>query len=460
LNGKEVTRNNILILGMNNSFSIKTICLLISGILLAAVFTSCKTTQQAVDYKDLSYLYNPTKNPINPQYNVINQADESSVLSVRFANSDLFFSEANPKSIPTAMVLITVKLFSLTQAKALTDTAVLNLSIVKVPGKMEYVFELPLKVEKSNEYLAEVKILDRLRLLVAQAFVQFNTLSTTNRYNFRVQGHFSKNKLFTPVLRTDEYINLVYSRAPIDSLFVSFYKPFREVPDPPSMLLPEKTLDYEPQKVVAIPYSDTLPIMFPKEGVYLCSTDRNIKDGFTFLNLGSTYPRLTSPEVMIEPLAYLASQDELAELRSAPKPKAALDEFWIKCGGNIDKARELIRIYYTRVMYSNYYFTSYKEGWRTERGMIYIIYGPPDRVYKTIDGESWGYKKPVISSRWGGRFTVSDSYLFFTFKKREEIFSDNDFYLSRTETLVTFWDKAISSWRKGIVFRLDNPKEF
>ena len=88
----------------------------------------------------------------------------------------------------------------------------------------------------------------------------------------------------------------------------------------------------------------------------------------------------------------------MADLRSAVKPKAALDDFWIKCGGNVDKARELIRIYYTRVLYSNYYFTSYKEGWRSERGMIYIIYGPPDKVYKTSEGESWGYKKPMIKS--------------------------------------------------------------
>ena len=72
----------------------------------------------------------------------------------------------------------------------------------------------------------------------------------------------------------------------------------------------------------------------------------------------------------------------LSAFKSAIKPKVALDDFWIKCGGNIDKARELIRIYYTRVFYSNYYFTSYKEGWRSERGMIYIIYGPPDKVYK------------------------------------------------------------------------------
>jgi GWxTD domain-containing protein len=443
---------------MKKSFSITTVCFLISGILLATVFYSCKTTQKTVDYKDLSYLYNPTKSPINPRYNVINQTDDASTLSVMFAASDLFFSEANPQGVPTASVLITVKLYNMNHGKSIADTAVLNLNIVKETGKAEYIFNMPLKIEKGMEYLAEVKILDRLRLLITQNFVQFNTLSITNRYNFMVQGHFDKNELFSPVLRLDEYINLLYTRGHIDSLFISFYKPFTEVPDPPSMLLPEKTLDYDPQQVVAIPYSDSLPIMFPKEGIYLCSVDRNIKDGFTFLNLGSSYPRVTTPEKMIEPLVFLASQDEMTDLKTAAKPKAALDDFWIKCGGNVDKARELIRIFYTRVLYSNYYFTSYKEGWRTERGMVYIIYGPPDKVYKTSEGEAWGYKKPVIKSKWGGRFAVTDSYLYFNFKKRENVFSDNDFYLSRSETLVTYWDKAIEKWRKGIVFRLDNPK--
>jgi GWxTD domain-containing protein len=458
LNGRKQRINNILILGMKKSYFIRIVSLMISGILLAAVFSSCKTTQQAVDYKDLSYLYNPTKSPINPRYSIINQTDESSELSVRFSTSDLLFSEANPVGVATAMVLVTVKLYNMSQGRAIADTAVLNLSIVKEVGKQEYIYKLPLKVDKGTEYLAEVKILDRLRLLVTQSFIQFNTLSNTNRYNFRLQGHFDKNELFSSVLRIDEYINLIYTRGHIDSLFISYYKPFREIPDPPSMLLPEKTLDYDPQQVVTIPYSDTLPMMFPKEGVYLCSVDRKIKEGFTFLNLGSTYPRVTTPETMIDPLGYLASQDEMTLMKSATKPKAALDEFWIKCGGNVDKARELIRIFYTRVLYSNYYFTSFKEGWRSERGMIYIIYGPPDKVYKTAEGESWGYKKPVIKSKWGGRFTISDSYMFFNFKRRENIFSDNDFYLSRSETLVTYWDRAIASWRKGIVFRLDNPK--
>lgn len=445
---------------MKNCFTYRTICLFLNIILFLGVLPSCKTTQQTVDPKDLSYLYNPIKNPVNPRYNITNQSDEESVLSVKFFASDLFFSEANPTGVPTALMLVTVKLFNISQGKLLADTAVYNLSIVKVEGKPEYVYNIPLKVGKGIEYLAEIKILDRLRLQVMQAFVPFNTLNDNNKYNFRAQGHFDKNELFNQVLRINEYVNLLYMKGHVDSLYISFYKPFREVPDPPSMLLPEKILNYKPDIVVAIPYSDTLPIMFPKEGIYLCSTGRDIADGFTFFNFGPSYPTLTTPEVMIEPLAYLASQEEVANLKSAAKPKLALDEFWIKCGGNVEKARELIRIYYTRVLYSNYYFTSYKEGWRSERGMIYIIYGPPDKVYKTSEGESWGYRKPVIKSSWGGRYTVTDDYLFFNFRKRESIFTDNDFYLSRNETLVTYWDKAILSWTKGIVFRLDNPADF
>lgn len=427
-------------------------------IMLILVATSCKTTQQAVDSKDLSYIYNPTKSPINTQYKVLNQSDKQSVLSVKFFANELFFSEANPQGVPTASILITVKLFNISLGKVLADTATYNLSIVKDAGKHEYVYNIPLKVKNNVEYIAEIKILDRLRLKVIQSFVSFNTLSYFNKYNFSIRGHFDKKELFDPVLRIDEYVNLVYQRQAVDSLYISYYKPFRDIPYPPSIIMPEKTIDYNPDKVAVIPYSDTVPMMLPKEGVYLCSVDKNLKDGYTLFNLGSSYPTMNNPDVMIEPLAYLASQNEIENLRSALKKKIALDDFWIQCGGNVDKARELIRIYYTRVLFANYYFTSYKEGWRSERGMIYIIYGPPDKVYKTSEGESWGYKKPGVKSKWGSRYTVNEEYLFFNFKKRENIFTDNDYYLSRSETLASNWDQAILSWRKGVVFRLDNPE--
>jgi len=162
---------------------------------------------------------------------------------------------------------------------------------------------------------------------------------------------------------------------------------------------------------------------------------------------------------MIEPLAYLANETEMEEMKASPRPKVALDEFWIKCGGNVEKSRELIRIYYTRVLYANYYFTSYKEGWRTDRGMIYILYGPPDKLYKSSEGEIWGYLEPAVESKWGTRYTVKEKYLYFNFRKRDNKFYDNEYSLSRSETVVSYWDQAVLAWRRGIVFRLDNPSD-
>ncbi len=428
------------------------------AVILTAFLSSCRTTKTTVDTKDLSYLYNPTRNTFNPGYFVSLESDESATVTVRFLSNELFFSEANPEGVPTAGIIISARLFRVGEGRLLVDTVSYNINIIKEGNKREYLYNVPLKVESGNKYLVEMKVLDRLRMIVSQSFVPFNTLSPFNKYNFITLGYFNRNQLFSKVIRVDEYLSLNYSRGPIDSLYISYYKPFTAVPDPPSMTLPQKTLDYEPDRIVPLQFSDTLPIMFPRKGIYLCSVDRSIKDGYTLYNFGKSFPNMTTPEEMIEPLIYLASQFELDQMRASPRPKVALDDFWIKCGGNIERARELIRIYYTRVVYANIYFTSYTEGWRTERGMIYLIYGPPDKVYKNQEGETWGYRKPVVKSSWGGRYTVKDDYLFFNFKQKENIFSDNDYYLSRNETLVTLWDQAILSWKKGIVFRLDNPE--
>jgi GWxTD domain-containing protein len=226
------------------------------------------------------------------------------------------------------------------------------------------------------------------------------------------------------------------------------------------MVLPEKPGATDPDTVVAVSYSDTLPLMFPRRGIYFCSVARGVNEGYSIFNFGPEFPNMTTPEEMMEPLAYLANTDEMAAIKDDPKPKMALDGFWLKCGGNVEKARELIRIYYTRVLYANYYFTSYKEGWRSDRGMIYILYGPPDKLYKSTDEERWGYRMPVVKSSWGTRYSVQDNYLYFSFKKRPNRFSDNDYSLSRSETVITYWDQAVLAWRKGVVFRLDNPAEY
>ncbi len=120
---------------MKNNIAIRCSFFIVAAILSVIVFNSCRTTQQAVDSKDLSYLYNPTKNSINPRYNIYNQSDELTVLSIKFFANDLFFSEANPQGVPTAQLLFNIKLYNISQGRQLTDTAVYNIAIVQEKGK-------------------------------------------------------------------------------------------------------------------------------------------------------------------------------------------------------------------------------------------------------------------------------------------------------------------------------------
>ena len=442
---------------MRKNYPYKTVMFLAAGLMF--LFMACSTTKTAVDSKDLSYIYNPLRVSINPRYSVFNKSDNESVLSVKFFTSDLYFTEANPSGVPMAMMFISVRLYNISMGRTLSDTAFYNLDIVKDGKREEYLYKIPLRIEKGMQYVADVKVMDKIRQVMVQAFVPFNTTSETNRYNFYAQGNFLKNELLQPVIRKDEYINLIYGRTRPDSLYISFYTDISDIPYPPSMVLPERPVPSEPDTIVAVLYSDTLPLMFPRKGIFFCTVGRELTEGYTFYNFGPNFPTLKTAEEMIEPLGYLASADEMEDMKNSEKPKMALDDFWLSCGGNVERARELIRIYYTRTLYANYYFTSSREGWRTDRGMIYILYGPPDKLYKSNDEESWGYKRPVVRSRWGSRYSVREEYLFFNFKKRENKFTDNEYSLSRSETVVSYWDQAVRAWRNGIVFRLDNPTD-
>ena len=50
---------------------------------------------------------------------------------------------------------------------------------------------------------------------------------------------------------------------------------------------------------------------------------------------------------------------------------------------------ELMEEYYRRVSYSNENFDGWKDGWETDRGMIYILFGTSgsSRTYKPFHGK-------------------------------------------------------------------------
>lgn len=59
--------------------------------------------------------------------------------------------------------------------------------------------------------------------------------------------------------------------------------------------------------------------------------------------------------------------------------------------------------YYRRVRYANKEFTQYKDGWKTDRGMIYILFGAPNQVFYSdfvsddINSQQWVYFNNAIT---------------------------------------------------------------
>jgi GWxTD domain-containing protein len=177
-----------------------------------------------------------------------------------------------------------------------------------------------------------------------------------------------------------------------------------------------------------------------KTGIYMFKMDRNIMEGISLFNFGQSFPRIKTPDDLLGPLVYLTSSAEFRDLRMEPNRKLAVDNFWLNATGEMDDARELIRVYYNRVLYSNLYFTSFKEGWKTDRGMIYIVFGPPDRLDKMPDSEKWTY----LSSR---RSPVE-----FTFNRDENLFSYNSYELDRRSSSTSLWSEAVRMWRRGRIY--------
>jgi GWxTD domain-containing protein len=108
-------------------------------------------------------------------------------------------------------------------------------------------------------------------------------------------------------------------------------------------------------------------------------------------------------DVAINQVRYIAREGELDELEEAKTPEekqAAFLAFWKRRDPNPNTARnERMEEYYRRVAYANKEFSHYIEGWRTDMGMVYIMFGPPNDVSRhpfevdTKPYEVWRYYK-------------------------------------------------------------------
>lgn len=88
-------------------------------------------------------------------------------------------------------------------------------------------------------------------------------------------------------------------------------------------------------------------------------------------------------ELAIRQMRYIAKKDDLKKIleSTADKQRGAFINFWRRIDPTPGtEQNELLDEYYRRINYANVNFGGFQEGWKTDRGMVYVLFGPPNDI--------------------------------------------------------------------------------
>ena len=160
------------------------------------------------------------------------------------------------------------------------------------------------------------------------------------------------------------------------------------------------------------------------------------------------YPALKTARELAGPLAYLMDEDEYEELTSisdSDSLKEAVDRFWLKKIGDVNKAQNVLKLYYQRAEEANKQFSNFKEGWKTDRGMMYILFGPPWYVDRRLDQTLWSYA-----------YNQSDpkrNFMFLQPKLESEFYPFQHYVLQRNQQYYSVEYQQRSLWLSGLILQ-------
>ena len=157
------------------------------------------------------------------------------------------------------------------------------------------------------------------------------------------------------------------------------------------------------------------------------------------------FPRLTNLNELAEATYYIATPKEYKRLMhyyNTDSLKQAFDSFWANLIPNKHKAKATISSYYNRVEDANMLFSNYKEGWKTDPGMIYIVFGPPSYVDRDAEGMAWYYQQ--YSS------DISSTFYFQQVINTSNFFPFNHYLLQRNIYYQQAYYSKVQDWRAGI----------
>lgn len=420
--------------------------LLLLSFTVLLVIAACTSSRRAQQIKSNNqyYLYNPGSTYLHPEFTVYHHNDTSSQLFIKFFTDEFLFNQANPEQTMQASMSIKYELYDITDDKenpVLADSFTYIRNFEKRNIKKVLLLPLFIKAAAGREYTMKIVSLDLNRKASHTAALYVDKLNTTSPQNYKLIQAQGGAPLFRQYINEGDVFKFISNRNRFESLYVSYQKNDLPLPAPAFSMTGEKAFGFRNDSTWIFPYIPGQNYTFQDEGLYFIQADTLKPEGLYLMNFGPHFPKIKTPEQMLDPLEYITTTTEFRKLKADKNTKLAIDNYWLKLGGNPDVSRELIRVYYTRIYFANYYFTSFKEGWKTDRGMIYIIFGQPNYITKTAVSETWEYYN-----------TQSGENVEFIFNKTPSPYTGNHYVLQRSEYFNSFWRQAVDTWRSGKVY--------
>ena len=393
--------------------------------------------------KPVNYSFQDSKNTLHPEFLIYHNSEFSSKLYFQILTEDILYSRVNiseqfsskiklqyiayhenrKEIIDSGSFVISDKYFKNKKLKIDTNfsflfpkhqTGFLDLKVVDINRNRE--FYKTIRIDKLNVFNRQFYIINDTnnQLLFDDFFFKGQSII--------IQSEFNNQSLFAKKITT----SFPLSPPPFSKSYQPIFKSNNSFCKP---------LNFNSQKSISY--------MLPDEGFVFFQLDSLSDQGFTLFNFHAGYPSLINADQLIPSLRYLSTKEEFKSLVLNSNSKLAVDQYWLSKASSKERARNLIRIYYSRVELANKLFSCQLEGWKTDRGLISIIFGPPSYVNNNRNAETWIY---------GDENNINS--LKFIFENKMNPFSSNDFILKRNYAYKNPWYRAVDSWRNGKVYLL------
>ena len=381
---------------------------------------------------------------IHPAYKVYHKNESLSTIYIRVKSSEILYSKNNPQKQFLAKMVMQIHIYDLVDDRTELVSDTVYLFDRGGPDEERYLIgELDIALPTGSKYLAEITFDDLYRMQYVQDVLVIDKVNRYAKENFLIKneaGEVLFGNAFDPGAKL-----YVESNTNLPSrLNMMVYDNYDQLPPPPF----SNVTDYDPvlkggkEMIIDTEDRNHFILELGQAGIYFIPDEVNNGPGLTFLVVHSYFPYVKTVSSMVKPMRFITTKQEYEGLVSSENLKKDVDEFWFKVAGNAERASDIIEDYFTRVEIANRYFTSHTQGWKTDRGLIYIIYGQPTSITRNENTENWRYteKTNVMSAE-------------FNFLKVGNEYSNNDYILNRSTGYKSGWYRSIDSWRQGKVYK-------